>query len=253
VRNSFQIGGRRRSQVEEAEPTLRRWIQTEPRLTLEQLRERLAAQGIAISVGALWYLLNEWSLTFNKTLHASEQEREDVRAARLEWNEAKPTMDVGRLVFIDETGTATNMTRSYGRAPKNCRCIDSAPLGDWQTTTFIAGPRQHQLTARMVIDGPMDGELCVAWAEQFRCPQPTLSPERGLIARREHRFQPGYDVRLGDDHRRDVDAGCLLRCGASCSPALTSRRMKLRSMCRRTKAATQTIKLTSGSTERRAA
>src|ERR1019366_5448803 len=55
MRSSFQIGGHRRSRVEEAEPTLRRWIGAEPGLTLEQLRERLAAQGIAIKVGALWH------------------------------------------------------------------------------------------------------------------------------------------------------------------------------------------------------
>lgn len=91
-------------------------------------------------------------------------------AARLAWNEAQPTMDVEKLVFIDETGAATNMTRSYGRAPKGCRCIDSAPLGDWQTTTFVAGLRHHRLTAPMVIDGPMDGELFLAWVEQFLCP-----------------------------------------------------------------------------------
>ena len=66
VRSSFQIGGHRQSRVNEAEPTLRRWIRAEPGLTLEQLRERLAAQGIAIKVGALWHQLNKWNLTFKK-------------------------------------------------------------------------------------------------------------------------------------------------------------------------------------------
>lgn len=93
-----------------------------------------------------------------------------MQAARLAWSKAQPAMDVEKLVFIDETWAATNMTRSYGRSPKGCRCIDSAPLGDWQTTTFVAGLRHHQLTAPMVIDGPMDGELFLAWVEQFLCP-----------------------------------------------------------------------------------
>lgn len=56
VRSSFQIGGHRRSRVQQAEPGL----------TLEQLRERLAAQGIAVKVGALWHQLNKWNLTFKK-------------------------------------------------------------------------------------------------------------------------------------------------------------------------------------------
>lgn len=83
-------------------------------------------------------------------------------------------MELEKLVFVDETWAATNMTRSYGRAPKGSRCVDSAPLGDWQTTTFVAGLRRNQLTAPMVVDGPMDGELFLAWIEQFLCP--TLQP-----------------------------------------------------------------------------
>jgi transposase len=93
-----------------------------------------------------------------------------VPAARRAWSEAQPAMDVEKLVFIDETWATTNMTRSHGRAPRGIRCIGSAPLGDWQTTTFVAGLRRHQLTAPMVVDGPMDGELFVAWVEQFLCP-----------------------------------------------------------------------------------
>ena len=79
-------------------------------------------------------------------------------------------MEVEKLVFIDETGAATNRTRSHGRAPKGCRCVDSAPFGDWQTTTFVAGLRHNQSTAPMGIDGPMDGELFLAWVEQFLGP-----------------------------------------------------------------------------------
>lgn len=66
VRSSFQIGGHRRSRLEEAESVLRRWIAAEPGLTLEELRARLAEQGIAIKVGALWHQLNKWNLTFKK-------------------------------------------------------------------------------------------------------------------------------------------------------------------------------------------
>jgi transposase len=66
VRTSFQIGGHRRSRLEEAEPALRSWIAAAPGLTLEELQERLASRGIAIKVGALWHQLNKWNLTFKK-------------------------------------------------------------------------------------------------------------------------------------------------------------------------------------------
>ena len=66
------------------------------------------------------------------------------------------------------------MTRHYGRAPKGQRCVDSVPLGHWETTTFVAALRYQQLTAPMLTDGPMDGEVFLAYVERFLCP--TLKP-----------------------------------------------------------------------------
>jgi transposase len=60
-----------------------------------------------------------------------------------------------RLVFLDETGTATRRTRLRGRCPKGRRLYAKAPFGHWLTQTFIAGLRCYGLTALWVIDGPM--------------------------------------------------------------------------------------------------
>ena len=45
-RTSFQIGGHRRSRIAEMEPVLRAWIEQAPGLSLAELCERLAEQGI---------------------------------------------------------------------------------------------------------------------------------------------------------------------------------------------------------------
>jgi transposase len=103
-------------------------------------------------------------------LHASEQEREDVQVARNEWQKNQATLDVTKLVFLDETWVATNMTRSYGRSARGERCTASVPYGHWQTTTFIAALRHNAVTAPMVADGPMDGEMFLAYVQQFLCP-----------------------------------------------------------------------------------
>jgi transposase len=87
-------------------------------------------------------------------------------------------MEVEKLVFIDETWTSTGMTRRYGRAPRGRRCIDSAPHGHWQTTTFV-GALRRRLTAPMVTNGPMDGEMFLAYVRQFLCP--TLQPGETVI------------------------------------------------------------------------
>ena len=109
-----------------------------------------------------------------------------MQAARRAWTEALPGMDVTKLVFIDETWISTNMTRRCGRAPKGQRCVASAPLSHWETTTFVAGLRQHQLTAPMLTDGPMDGEIFLAYLRHFLCP--TLTP--GGLGHRGQSQQP---------------------------------------------------------------
>jgi transposase len=79
-RTSFQIGGHRRSRVAEMEPVLRAWIEAEPDLTLSELSERLAKQGVLIKPGALWHQLNKWNLTFKKN-PARQRARARGRAA----------------------------------------------------------------------------------------------------------------------------------------------------------------------------
>ena len=70
-----------------------------------------------------------------------------------------------RLVFLDETGTTTKMTRLRkrralrGRRLRGKRRRSKAPFGHWKTQTFIAGLRCDALTAPFVIDAPMDRRL----------------------------------------------------------------------------------------------
>jgi transposase len=80
--------------------------------------------------------------------------------------------DPARLVFIDETAVSTNLTRLWGRAPSGMRVIGNVPLGTWQTITFVAALRHNKMTAPMVVEGAMNGEMFVAYIEQ--CLVPTL-------------------------------------------------------------------------------
>ncbi len=94
-----------------------------------------------------------------KKLLASEQDRPDISKARREWQarrQPRMRLEPHRLVFIDETGTNTKMTRLRGRCPKGQRLKAKAPFGHWKTQTFIAGLRCHGLTAPWVIDQPMN-------------------------------------------------------------------------------------------------
>ncbi|WP_425325931.1 IS630 family transposase [Neisseria shayeganii] len=169
-RSSRQQGGKRISRLAPVEGMIRDWIKADPDLTLVQMCERLGEHGISIKPSALWHQLNKWRLSFKKTLHASEQEREDVQQARASWIQQQARLDARRLVFLDETWSSTCMTPLRGRAPH----------GHWKTSTFIAALRCDALTAPMVTDGPINGAVFLAWVKTFRCP--TLRPGDIVIA-----------------------------------------------------------------------
>jgi transposase len=105
-----------------------------------------------------------------KSLRASEQLRADVALAREVWRQSQPSLDPDKIVFVDETGTNTAMTRLRGRCKCSLRLIGRAPHGHWKTTTFVAGLRNNAITAPYVIDCPMNGEIFLAWLEQALIP-----------------------------------------------------------------------------------
>ena len=94
--------------------------------------------------------------------------------ARTKWQEDQPALDPAKLVFVDETGTATNMTRRRGRCRRGERLVGRVPHGHWKTTTFVAGLRREALTAPFVVDQPMNGDIFKAYVE--RCLAPSLAP-----------------------------------------------------------------------------
>jgi transposase len=114
-----------------------------------------------------------------KTCHAAEQKRADVAAARAVWRKAQGSLSIDRLVFIDETWATTNMTRRYGRAPRGQRLVAAVPHGHWKTTTFIGALTAEGLTAPVVIDGAVNGEIFLAWVEQVLVP--TLKPGKIVV------------------------------------------------------------------------
>jgi transposase len=105
-----------------------------------------------------------------KSLHAAEQQRPDVAAAREAWRDQQSSLEPDRLVFIDETWATTNMTRRYGRSPRGQRLVARVPHGHWKTSTFVAGLRATGLTAPLVVDGAMNGEIFRAYVEQVLAP-----------------------------------------------------------------------------------
>lgn len=76
-----------------------------------------------------------------------------------------------RLVFLDETGAKTNMTRRYGRAPRGRRVRDKAPGGHWGSTTLLGAMRADGSTTSLVFRGATNGEAFRVYIEEVLGPK----------------------------------------------------------------------------------
>ena len=117
----------------------------------------------------LW--LDRLGYSCKKTLHASEQSRPDVVEQRKAWREKLADLPAAKLVFVDESGANTQMTRRYGRSPVGERLVCSAPQGHYQTTTLIAAVRLQGAQAPWLFAGVMDGEMFLAWVQEGLAPR----------------------------------------------------------------------------------
>jgi transposase len=106
-----------------------------------------------------------------KTGHAVEQDRPDVLRQRERWFDGQLDLDPVRLVFIDETWTATNMTRSHGRCPRGERLRMGFPHVHRKTTTPVAGLRMIGMVAPMVLDGAINGDWFEAYVTKVLLPE----------------------------------------------------------------------------------
>ncbi|MFC0205014.1 IS630 family transposase [Novosphingobium soli] len=155
------------------------WVEQEKDITMPELAARLVEKTQVVAYPAsLSRFLKACGFTFKKNhcwrprLHALTLPRRAVsgEAGRLPRMRPEPY----RLVFVDETGTTTKMTRLRGRARRGERLRASAPFGHWATQTFIAGLRCDGLTAPWIVDKPMNRQLFETWIETQLAP--TLHP-----------------------------------------------------------------------------
>lgn len=90
---------------------------------------------------------------------------------RARWHEQLAADPVARLVFVDESGANTQMTRRGGRALTDQRLVAYIPHDDhYETSTLIAALRLSGACAPWLFEGAMDGEMFLAWVRQGLAP-----------------------------------------------------------------------------------
>jgi transposase len=94
-----------------------------------------------------------------------------VAEQRAQWHERLAVVPPNRLVFVDESGANTKLTRLYGRCAVGQRLVASQPQGHYQTSTLIAGLGLRGPCAPWLFEGAMDGQMFLAWVRQGLSPQ----------------------------------------------------------------------------------
>lgn len=80
------------------------------------------------------------------------------------------TMHVASLVFLDESGVNTNLTRRYGRAKGKERVKDSAPLNTPKATTIVSSVRLDGTTVPKFFSGAMNGSMFLDYIQHELAP-----------------------------------------------------------------------------------
>ena len=146
---------------------LRELLRAQPDATLAELRDRL---GVPCSLMAIDRALRRAGITRKKkTLRADRQDDPDVQAERVAFAHRLSHVDPEHLVFVDEMGATTGMTRTYGRSPAGTRVYDSAP-GSWQNVTLIAALRPSAVGATMAFEGATDQQAFRTYVQEVLVP-----------------------------------------------------------------------------------
>jgi transposase len=147
---------------------LRELIRQQPDATLEGCRQRL---GASCSLMTISRALSQLGLPRKKEVpRAKEQGSPEVQEQRRQFCEELAGIDPRRLVFVDESGVNTAMTRTHGRAPVGQRIYTDTP-GHWESITLTCGLRLSGPTAAFAFPGAMNTTIFEDYVEEVLVPE----------------------------------------------------------------------------------
>jgi transposase len=155
---------------------LRAFIGQRPDATLEECRTHLGASCSLMTVSRA---LRQLGLPRKKKVpRAAEQDSPEVRERRREFRAGLAGIDPRRLVFVDECGANTAMTRTHGRAPAGQRVYADTP-GRWDSITLTCGMRLAGAMAGLAFPGATNTSTFETYVEEVLVPE--LRPDDVVI------------------------------------------------------------------------
>ncbi|WP_139806742.1 IS630 family transposase [Deinococcus hopiensis] len=74
------------------------------------------------------------------------------------------------LLYLDESGFQTNMTRTYARCPRGQRAIDTVPRSRGKNLTLLCALTLAGPTAPLAVEGGVNGHVFVAYVKRVLVP-----------------------------------------------------------------------------------
>jgi transposase len=108
-----------------------------------------------------------------------ERHRPETERARRRFQTKLSRVPSKDLVFIDESGARTDLTRRYGRAPKGERVREAVPHGRWKVLTILGALSTKGVQASMTIEAATDADLFLTFVQQVLVP--TLRPGQIVV------------------------------------------------------------------------
>jgi transposase len=106
-----------------------------------------------------------------KSLHATERDSEENLLRRQAFLASIRTVAPEDLIYLDESGVSTQMTRLYGRAEGGQRVCDNVPGGHWKMLTILGALSVDGIIAAMTVEAATDREVFLAYLDQVLCPK----------------------------------------------------------------------------------
>jgi transposase len=103
-------------------------------------------------------------------IHASERDTPRVKGLRTRFRNKLLTLALESLVFLDEFGCSTSMSRLYGRARPGERVEGAVPGGHWKITSVIGAMRSSGISAVGSLEAAVDGASFLSYVQELLVP-----------------------------------------------------------------------------------
>jgi hypothetical protein len=90
---------------------------------------------------------------------------------RAEFLEKIQSTPLDKLIFLDESGVTTSMTRLYARCPGGPRIHETTPGSHWKILTILGAMSTRGMIATMTIEEATATDIFLAYLDHVLCPQ----------------------------------------------------------------------------------